>query len=48
MARAKANTKFQLRSVNLEAGRPSAAQAVTRMNQALASAMGMAPAEKAG
>ncbi len=38
MARAKANTKFQLRSVNLEAGRPSAAQAVTRMNQALASA----------
>lgn len=35
---AKTPVKVQLRTVNLEAGRPSAAQAVARLNQALASA----------
>ena len=38
MPRGNANSRFQMRSVNLEAGRPAAAQAVARMNQAVASA----------
>lgn len=38
MPRGNVNSRFQLRSVNLEAGRPAAAQAVARMNQAVASA----------
>jgi len=35
---AKTASKVQLRTVNLEAGRPSAAQAIVRLNQTLASA----------
>ncbi len=37
MARSNQN-KLQLRTVNLEAGRPTSAQAIARMNQAIASA----------
>lgn len=38
MARGNNGASFQLRTINLEAGRPSAAQAIVKMNQAVASA----------